>query len=101
MRVHFCKFCKFFQGVFGLGRECVRIWKSDGWVKMREESVKKMRLFRLRYVRVDVREKFMGICEWCDDSWGDFDFDSLYISTVWEERIFIVHRYDSWGEFLF
>jgi len=43
--------------VFGLESGCVRMW---------EESVKKVRLFGLWYVRVDVWEKFMGVCEWCN-----------------------------------
>jgi len=33
---------------------------------MCEESVKKVRVFGLGYVRVDVWEKFIGVCEWCD-----------------------------------
>jgi len=51
--------------MFGLGRGCVRIWGS-GCVRMCEESVKKVRVFGLGYVRVDVWGKFMGVCEWCD-----------------------------------
>ena len=33
---------------------------------MCDESVKKVRVFGLGYVTVDVWEKFMGVCEWCD-----------------------------------
>jgi len=33
---------------------------------MCEESVKKVRVFGLGYVRMDMWEKFIGICEWCD-----------------------------------
>ena len=44
--------------LFGLGWGCVRIWGSG--------CVKKVRVFGLRYVRVDVRGKFMRVCEWCD-----------------------------------
>ena len=51
--------------VFGLGRGCVMIWGS-GYVRMWEESVKKVRLFGLGYVRVDVWGKFIGVCEWYD-----------------------------------
>jgi len=34
---------------------------------MWEKSVKKMRLFWLKYVREDMWGKFMGVYEWCDD----------------------------------
>ena len=40
-------------------------WRS-GCVRMWEESVKKVRLFGLGYVRMNVWGKFMGVCEWCD-----------------------------------
>ena len=41
---------------------------------MCEESVKKVRVFGLGYVRVDVWEKLMGVCEWCDGYEGIFFF---------------------------
>jgi len=37
---------------------------------MWEESVKKVIVFGLGYVRVDVWGKFMRVCEWCDDCEG-------------------------------
>jgi len=44
------------------------VWIREGMCEdlkewMCEESVKKVRVFGLGYVRVDVWEKFMGVCE--------------------------------------
>jgi len=55
------------MGVFGLRNGCVRIWGS-GCVGMWEENVKKARLFGLKYVKVDVWEKFMRVCDWWNGS---------------------------------
>jgi len=53
------------KGVFGLGRRWVGIWES--WcVKIWEESVKKVCVFGLKYVRVDIWEKIIEIYELCD-----------------------------------
>jgi len=52
------------EDVWGFDR--VDVW---GW----EESVKKVRLFGLGFVRVDVWEKFMRVCEWWN-GWGFFIF---------------------------
>jgi len=41
------------------GFEGVDVWGC-------EESVKKVRVFGLGYVRMDVWGKFMRVCEWCD-----------------------------------
>jgi len=51
--------------VFGLGRRCVEILES-GSVIIWEESVKKVDVFELEYIKVDVRKFFIEICEWCD-----------------------------------
>ena len=49
--------CKFDRGV-----ESSRCGKVRAW----EKSVKKVSVFGLRYVRVDVWIKFIEIREWCD-----------------------------------
>ena len=44
-------------------------WGGDVWGFEEVDvwgCVKKVRVFGLGYVRVDVWEKFMGICEWYD-----------------------------------
>jgi len=38
--------------------------ESWGWVRV--EVWRKLRLFGLEYVRVDMWGKFIEICEWCD-----------------------------------
>jgi len=49
---------------------------------MCEESVKKVRVFGLRYVRVDVWGKFMGACEWCDGYEGILIFLKVWNVTL-------------------
>jgi len=47
---------------------------------MWEESVKKVKLFGLGYVRVDVWGKFMGVCEWYDGCEIIFFFKLLNVT---------------------
>jgi len=55
--------------IFGLKRGFVRIW-IRGFTRIWEferKLWKQMSEFKLRYVKVNMWEKFNKVCEWCND----------------------------------